>query len=555
MIQLSKFPFKTMKSTPNGSDNISTGLLLQSGMIRQVMAWVYTYTTLWLQVLKNIENIVREEMNNYDCFETLMPALSPRDAWEKTWRWDSIDVFFHIPVTNDKEYWLNSTHEEIITPLLWEFIQSYKDLPVCAYQIQNKFRNEKRAKSWLLRGREFIMKDAYSFHSSDEEFKEYYEGMKKVYLKIFERLWLGNDIYIAQADGGTFTDKYSHEFQVKLEIGEDLIFLDPLSKECFNKEVTPSMISTPNKSDAILLEREDIYAPWVIGVEALTKTLGVPAHKATKTMMFETNDGKFIVASVRGDYDINTLKLQKIIGCKWLSLAQEEKIKQMTGAEVGYAGIYNLPASWIELYLDDSLVWLTNFETGTNKTWYHSKNVNFWKDILEPKKFYDFKEAKIWDKNPNTWEIYEVFKWCEVGNIFPLETKFSLALGVKYLDENNQEKIPLMGCYGIGISRLMGVIAEYYMDKNGIAWPENIAPAYYYIIVLWEENLQRASSYAKNLEKEGKKVIFDDRMGKKIWFGQKMGDAELLGIKNIVIFSDKTKDTEKWYETKIRGEK
>ncbi len=541
-----------MKSTPNGSDNISTWMLLQSWLIRQVMAWVYTYTTLGLRILKNIEKIVREEMDNYGCFETLMPSLSPKDAWEKTGRWDAIDVFFHIPATNDKEYWLNSTHEEIVTPLLSEFIQSYKDLPVCVYQIQNKFRNEKRAKSWLLRGREFIMKDAYSFHSSNEDFEKYYEGMKKVYLKIFERLGLASDTYIAQADGGTFTDKYSHEFQVKLSIGEDFLFLDNMSKECFNKEVTPSMIPVPNVSNEKLLERQDMYAPGIIGVEALAKTLWFPAHKSTKTMLFETNDGKFIVASVRGDYGINTLKLQKIIGCKSISLASEEKVREITWAEIGYAGIINLPA-WIELYIDDSIVWLTNFETGTNKTGYHSINVNFWKDLPVPEKFYDFKEAKKWDKNPKTGEIYEVFKASEVGNIFPLETKFSNILGVRYLDENNQEQIPLMGCYGIGVSRLMGVIAEYCMDEKGITWPENIAPADYYIVVLGENNLEKALWLGKKLENEWKKVILDDRMGKKVGFWQKMGDAELLGIPNIIIVSDKTAEMENGYEIRKRG--
>jgi len=421
------------------------------------------------------------------------------------------------------------------------------------YQIQNKFRNEKRAKSWLLRGREFIMKDAYSFHSTDEDFKVFYEKMKQAYLAVFHRLGLGEDTHIALADGGTFTDKYSHEFQVKLTIGEDLIFMVPSSKICYNKEVAPSMLAKVNVSDKDLLEREDVYAPWVIGVEALEKTLWVPAEKSTKTMMFETEEGKFIVASVRGDYDINTLKLQKIIGCKSLKLASEQKVKDITGAEIGYAGIYNLPKE-ISLYIDDSVEGLTNFETGTNKTGYHSKNVNFGRDVAFPEQFYDFKEARLWDKNPETGEVYEVFKASEIGNIFPLETKFSQALGVKYMDENNEEKVPVMWCYGIGVSRAMGIVAEYFSHENGIAWPENLAPADYYIITIWEESEEYAKNLGFHLEKEGKEIIFDNRIWKKFGFWQKMGDAELLGIPNIIIISPKT--LEAWgYELRKRGEK
>ena len=237
MIKLSKFPFKTLKTVPNGSDNKSTWILLQAGFIRQTMAGVYTYTTLWLKVLRKIENIVREEMNNYGAFESLLPALSPKEIWEKTGRWDSIDVMFHLPAANNKEFWLNSTHEELITPLMWDFIQSYKDLPICVYQIQNKFRNEKRAKSGLLRWREFLMKDAYSFHSSNEDFEKYYEWIKWVYLKIFERLGLWEDTIIALADWWTFTDKYSHEFQVKIEVGEDTIYKCSDCGVNFNEEL------------------------------------------------------------------------------------------------------------------------------------------------------------------------------------------------------------------------------------------------------------------------------------------------------------------------------
>ncbi|MDD5769616.1 MAG: proline--tRNA ligase [Candidatus Gracilibacteria bacterium] len=548
MLKLSKFPFKTQKFAPKVSDNKSTSILLQAGFIRQTMAGVYTYTTLGLRVLEKIKNIVREEMNNYGAFETLMPSLSPRELWDKTGRWGGIDVMFHVPAANDKEYGLNSTHEEIVTPLMGEFIKSYKDLPACVYQIQNKFRNEKRAKSGLLRGREFLMKDAYSFHADNEEFERYYEGMKQVYLNVFARLGLAKDTFIAKADGGTFTDKYSHEFQVKLPIGEDIIFLDPETGDCFNKEVAPSFVGTPNIADKELKQKQDIEAIGIIGVEALSKALGVPAEKSTKTMMFEV-DGRFIVASVRGDYEINTLKLQKILGAKSIRLASQELVKEKTGAEIGYAGIINLPKN-TELYLDDSIDGLTNFETGTNKTGYHSINVNFGRDLEIPERFYDFKEAKLGDKNPTTGNIFEVFKASEVGNIFPLETKFSSAFGLNFLDENNTLKIPLMGCYGIGVSRVMGVVAEYFLDEVGIAWPKNIAPATHYIIVMGD-NLYKAILLAQEIEETGGEVIIDDR--EKIGFGQKASDSDLFGIQNRIVISDNTLELG-GYEIRKRGE-
>ncbi|MDD3302461.1 MAG: proline--tRNA ligase [Candidatus Gracilibacteria bacterium] len=547
---MSKFPFKTQKTAQKVSDNKSTSILLQAGYIRQVMAGVYTYTTIGLKVLDKIKNIVRDEMNNYGAFETLMPSLAPRELWEITNRWDNVDVLFHIPAANNKEYALNPTHEEVVTPLMGEFIKSYKDLPMCAYQIQSKFRNEKRAKSGLLRGREFIMKDAYSFHADNKEFENYYEGMKQVYSNVYNRLGLGNDTYIVKADGGTFTDKYSHEFQVKLDIGEDVIFYDKISKEAFNKEIAPCIIPTPNIKDNELKERQDIEAIGVIGVEALSKKLGVPAEKSTKTMMFDA-DGKFIVASVRGDYDINTLKLQKIIGCKNLKFASPEQVKEKTGSEIGYAGLYNLPEN-IELYIDDSIIGLTNFETGTNKTGYHSINVNFDRDVKEPAKYYDFKEAKLGDRNPETQEIYEVFKASEVGNIFPLETKFSSAFNLTFLDENNKSKTPLMGCYGIGVSRLMGVCAEYFLDENGIAWPEQIAPFTNYIVIIGEENIEKGIEISNSLGLDKNEIIIDDRQN--VGFGQKMNDAELLGIPNIIIISPKTLE-KGGYEMKKRGEK
>ncbi len=401
MLKLDKFAFKTLKTRPVVSDNVSTSILLQAGFIRQTMAGVYNYTTLGLRILRNIENVVREEMNNYGANEVLLSALSPRDLWEKTERWDKVDVLFKVPATDGKEYALNPTHEEVVTPLMNEFIESYKDAWKCVFQIQNKFRNEKRAKSGILRGREFLMKDAYSFHIDGTEFDEYYAGMQEVYMNIFKRLGLEEVTYMAVADGGDFTEKYSHEFQVAISIGEDNIYICEDCKTAHNEEVVD--------------------------------------------------------------------------------------------LEVG------------------------------------------------------FKCSSCSSSN------HKIEKASEVGNIFPLETKFSNAFGLKMADENNKAQDVIMGCYGIGISRLMWVIAEYCMTEKGITWPDSIAPASHYIIVMWDDNLEVATKLAQDFESQWNTVILDDRKGKKFGFWQKAGDCELFGIKNRIAITPKT--LEQWgYELTVRGE-
>lgn len=385
MLQLSKFPIKTLKSAPKISDNKSTSFLLQAGFIRQEMAWVYHFLPFWLRVLRKIENIIRTEMNSIWAQEILMPALWAREHWEQTGRWNSIDVLFHLPASDNKEYSLNPTHEDLVTPLVSEFVQSYKDLEFWVYQIQNKFRNEKRAKSWILRGREFIMKDLYSFHKSEETLLEYYENVKKSYKNIFEKLGIGTDTYETLASGWDFTTLNSHEYQTILGIGEDEIYICKDCNTAHNKEVV-------------------------------------------------------------------------------------------------------------------------DVENGFVCSKCQSKNVR-------------------------------IEKACEVGNIFPLMTRFTDAFGMKYTTADGKANPVFMGCYGIWVSRVMGVIAEYFMDDKGLVWPESIAPASHYIIVMGD-HLDDVKKLAAQIEQSGGEVIIDDR--EKVGFGQKAADADLLWIPNRLVVSDKT---------------
>lgn len=548
--------FGKTNRTAKEFDSINATLLQKAGYIDQVMAGVYTFLPLGLRVLSKIENIVRDEMNKI-ASEVLMPSLSPRDVWAKTGRLEKMDVMMQTQganpaslAKNDSNYILNATHEEIVTPLASKFTYSYKQLPLALYQIQTKFRNEPRAKSGLLRCREFRMKDLYSFHKSPEDLKQYYEVVKAAYNQVFKRVGLGKDTFIALASGGDFTDDYSHEFQTKCESGEDLIFHASKAQLHFNREIAPSQAILPEQ-ESEQREKQEVLGEGIIGVEDLAKFLNIDVRKTTKTLFYQADD-QVVAVALRGDYEVNELKLKKILKSKKLELATAEAIKNLTGAEVGYAGILNLPDG-IKVIFDDSLKGRTNFETGANKTNYHIINVNFGRDLAEPQEFHDIKLAKEGDIYYETGEVYEVYKASEVGNIFPLYTKFSDDFNFHFTKEDGSEGQVFMGCYGIGTSRIMGVVVEKFHDEKGIIWPINISPFHVHLIGL---NLDDPAVFKKcedvhsRLKQEGLEVLFDDRVDVKA--GSKFNDAELIGIPNILIISAKTSGEE--YEFKTRND-
>lgn len=548
--------FGKTNRTAKEFDSINATLLQKAGYIDQVMAGVYTFLPLGLRVLSKIENIVRDEMNKI-ASEVLMPSLSPRDVWAKTGRLEKMDVMMQTQganpaslAKNDSNYILNATHEEIVTPLASKFTYSYKQLPLALYQIQTKFRNEPRAKSGLLRCREFRMKDLYSFHKSPEDLKQYYEVVKAAYNQVFKRVGLGKDTFIALASGGDFTDDYSHEFQTKCESGEDLIFHASKAQLHFNREIAPSQAILPEQ-ESEQREKQEVLGEGIIGVEDLAKFLNIDVRKTTKTLFYQADD-QVVAVALRGDYEVNELKLKKILKSKKLELATAEAIKNLTGAEVGYAGILNLPDG-IKVIFDDSLKGRTNFETGANKTNYHIINVNFGRDLAEPQEFHDIKLAKEGDIYYETGEIYEVYKASEVGNIFPLYTKFSDDFNFHFTKEDGSEGQVFMGCYGIGTSRIMGVVVEKFHDEKGIIWPINISPFHIHLIGLNLDDpvvFKKCEDVHSRLKQEGLEVLFDDRVDVKA--GSKFNDAELIGIPNILIISAKTSGEE--YEFKTRND-
>ena len=553
MLKLSKFPIKTLKTRPKISDNISTSILLQWWYIRQVMAWAYEFLPMWYKVLKNIENIVRDEMDNAWFHEMMMTILTPRDLWEVADRWE-IPEYFKVPGWGNTEYRISPTNEENVTNIFKEFIQSYKDLPVCVYQFQKKFRNEKRAKSGILRWREFLMKDAYSFHRNIEDFDNFYEKTKKVYMNVFERVWLWKDTVIAEADWWAISDKNSHEFQTYLSIWEDTIVSDS-SGYCYNLELASWVADLKNIWDKEeKLEYVDSVED-IVNIEKMVKYFDSSDWQMLKTVVYKTDSWKYFSVIIRWDLNVNEIKVRKFVSAKyweWFSQASEKDLE-----EIGTVRWFITPLKdsnlKIENFWDESLKTVKNFFAWANWIAKSTKNVNINDlDILE---FSDFNEPKDWFTSINvSWERLIFKKASEVWNIFHLWTKYTKPFWLSFLDENNKSnKVIEMWCYGMWISRLMWVIAEYFMTDTWIAWPESISPYDYYIIVLWEENLEKAIEIANKIESEWKTVILDDRMWNKFGFWKKAWDCELFGIPNRIVVSPKT--IEKWwYELTKRWE-
>lgn len=541
MLQLSKFPFKTLKSAPKVSDNRSTSLLLQGGYIRQAMAGAYEFLPIGQRVLHNIEEVIRQEMNDAGYHEMLMTILTPREYWETTNRWE-IPEYFKVPGWGTTEYRIAPTNEENVTPILWEFIQSYKDFPICVYHIQKKFRNEKRAKSGLLRGREFIMKDAYSFHTNIEDFDEFYSNVKQVYLRCFERLWLWADTVIADADGGAISDKNSHEFQTYLEVWEDIIVSDS-SGYCYNLELASWVPDAKNIDETEHTMEYLDSVPEIVNMEKMTKYFQTPSWQMLKTVIYKLEKSeKFIAVAIRGDLNINEIKLRKFIAEKYdetFVLANESDLKSLWTVRWFISPLKDNNLD-IECFWDESLKTVKNFFGWANALAKSTKNVNL--SDLAISEFGDFSEPMEWFISQNVeWEKLTFKKASEVGNIFHLGTKYSAPFGLTYLDENNtmQDEVQ-MWCYGIWVSRLMWVMAEYFMSEKWILWPDHIAPATYYIIVMGQDNFEQAKNIAQDLEKQWETVILDDRMGRKDGFGQKAWDCELWGIPNRIVISPKT---------------
>lgn len=542
-MKYSKLFGKTIKETPKDATLTSHKLLFRAGYIRESTAGRYYLLPLGIKVHQKIQQVIKEEMDKAGAQEMITPVLHPKELWKETNRTNSVGFeLMSIKDRNEFEFVLGGTAEEMLVDLVRKFQISYKDLPFNLYQFSSKFRDELRARGGLLRLREFVMKDAYSFHATEEDFKKEYQNMMDTYSRIFERL--GLKTVIVESDNGYIGGEYCHEFVVESEVGESKFLVTEDGSYAAHEDVAKFIPDTFIETDKEMKPMEDVEGKGIIGVEELAKYLNIPVEKTTKTILFETDKGKVVAAAVKGGFDINEVMLIHIIGCNALKLASAETVKKVTGAEVGYAGILNLPKE-VKVYFDQSMTGRKNFETGANRTNYHTINVNFGRDLPEPKEFYDFKLAKGGYIGPNGQKLVAK-RGIEVGNIFQLGFHYSKKMkGANFRDADGKEKPYYMGCYGIGLARTMAAIVEVYHDDKGIIWSEAVAPFQVHLIGL--DGL--GEKEYKLLQAENVDVLFDDR---DVSAGEKFADADLIGIPYRVVISQKSGGK---LEVKKRSEK
>ncbi len=538
-MRLSQNFTKTRKDAPADEKSKNAQLLIKAGYIYKDSAGIYGYLPLGIRVINKIKEIVREEIDSVGGQELILTSLQRKELWERTGRWDeeNVDVWFKSALRNGTEVGFGWSHEEQMIDMVRVYVSSYRDLPFSIYQFQTKMRNETRAKSGIMRTREFVMKDQYSFAKDDDEHKRVYDEILGAYRKVYDRIGIGDITYFVFAAGGAFT-KYSHEFQTLCENGEDLLYQVPNTDTYYNGEIAPATAPPFDNSDDDLKDIEEVEGKGIIGVEPLAKFLNIPVELTTKTLLFEDDKGNVIAAAVRGGYNVSQLKLQHALNAEHLKLASAETVRRVTNAGIGYAGLINLPKE-VLVIMDDSMKGRKNFEMGANKTNYHSKNVNFGRDLDEPEEYFDIKEAKPGDLDPESGSEYLVHKAAEVGNTFSFGTEKCEKLDLYYVDEDGKRKPVVLGSYGIGITRLMGVVAEVMADDKGLVWPEALAPASVQLISLGvdEAVTKAADELFDQLESKGINVIYDDR---DVRGGEKLADADLMGMPYRVVVSAKT---------------
>lgn len=523
-MRMSNLLMPTLREVPAEAEITSHKLMLRAGLIRKLAAGIYSYLPLGLRTLQKVEQIVREEMDNAGAQELLMSALLPAEAYQASGRWEVFGPsMFKMKDRNDRDFCLGPTHEELFTQTVIDSVRSYKEYPMTLYQIQHKYRDEGRPRFGIIRSREFIMKDAYSFDLTEEGLDKSYQKMYDAYCRIFNRL--GLDFTIVDADSGAMGGSGSQEFMVKSPIGEDgIAYCDDCGYAAnYEKaECIPQEKPSPEGD----LDMEKIHTPNAHTIEELVSFLNAETYNFAKTIIYKADD-KYVAAMVRGDREVNEVKLKNLVGCvDDLELAEPFMVRQITNAEVGFAGPVGLD---IPVYVDKEVTMMKNFIVGANETDMHYKNVNINKDFT-PTEVADIRTIETGDVCPKCGKPIKTAQGIEVGHIFKLGTKYSDALGLKSLDETGKSKTVIMGCYGIGVTRCLAAAIEQNNDENGIIWPVSIAP--YHAIVIPvnsknEEQSEIAEKVYNDIKAKGIEVLLDDRNERA---GVKFKDADLIGI-------------------------
>ncbi len=535
-MRASKFLLATLKETPAEAEVISHQLMLRAGMIRKLASGLYTWLPMGLRVLRKVEAIVREEMNGVAAQELLMPTIQPAELWQESGRWDEMgDEMLRLQDRHHRDFCFGPTHEEVITDLVRSELHSYKQLPAIFYQLQTKFRDERRPRFGVMRAREFLMKDAYSFHIDAASLQESYELMHAAYCRIFERI--GLNFRAVLADTGAIGGSLSHEFHVLADSGEDDIAFSSDSDYAANIEMAEAVAPAAERATATQ-PMQSVETPDSQSIDEVAKLLKIPATKIIKTLLVKgTEEGEVVALIVRGDHTLNEIKAEKLPQvASPLTLASDQAIKQAANCSAGSLGPVDLK---ITLIADHSAAQLADFVCGANQDGKHLSGVNWGRDLAEPT-VADLRNVLEGDASPDGKGKLVIKRGIEVGHIFQLGDKYTQALKTSVLDDKGKATTPLMGCYGMGVSRIVAATIEQNNDDRGIIWPESIAPFQVGIVPI---NMQKSTLVQERVEqlysaltKSGIDVLLDDRKERP---GVMFANMDLIGIPHRVVISER----------------
>jgi len=533
-MRFSEFPLTTLKEVPAEAEIVSHQLMLRAGLIRRLASGLFSWMPLGLRVLRKVEAVVREEMNRAGALELLMPAIQPAELWRESGRWDKYGpLLLRMSDRHEREFCFGPTHEEVITDIARRELRSYKQLPVNYYQIQTKFRDEIRPRFGVMRSREFIMKDAYSFDINEACLDIAYQKMHSAYSAIFERL--GLKFRVVEADSGEIGGSKSQEFHVLADSGEDAIAYSDADGYASNIE-TAATLPLEGDRPAATQALEKIPTPGIRTIDELCKMLDISANQTVKTLIVEGTDGP-VALVLRGDHELNAVKAQKLEGvASPLTMADDATIRNATGSQAGSLGPVGIE---LPVYFDHAVVSLADFSCGANEVEMHYTGVNFERDLPVPETV-DIRNVVVGDPVPGGTGTLSIARGIEVGHIFQLGDKYSKAMGATVQDGNGKDRVMSMGCYGIGITRIVGAAIEQNHDDSGIIWPEPLAP---FDVILVPINMHRSETvreaaevlYAE-LTDMGLEVLFDDR---DVRPGVKFADAELIGVPHRLVVADR----------------
>jgi prolyl-tRNA synthetase len=535
-MRLSQYPISTLKEVPGDADVVSHQLMLRAGLIRRLAAGLYVWLPMGLRTLKKVEQIVREEMNRAGALELCMPTIQPAELWIESGRWSKYGPeLLRLKDRHDRDFLYGPTHEEVITDIARRELRSYKQLPVNFYQIQTKFRDEIRPRFGVMRSREFIMKDAYSFHTDEASLAEGYRLMYEAYSRIFTRM--GLKFRAVQADGGSIGGKTTQEFHVLADSGEDAIVFSDGDDYAANLETAATVAPTAPRAPAAQAIAK-VPTPNVRTIAEVTALLGVTAAQCVKTLLVEGANGDVVALVIRGDHELNAVKSQKLEGvASPLKMAGAERIRAAAGAEPGSIGPVGFKG---RIYVDHAAAHLPDFVCGANEKDMHYRGVNWGRDLADPQSV-DIRNVQSGDPSPTGRGVLQIARGIEVGHIFQLGQLYSAAMNASVLDEQGNALTMFMGCYGIGVTRVVAAAIEQNHDANGIMWPDAIAP---FQVVLVPINYQKstkvqetADALYRDFNAAGIDVLLDDRDARP---GVKFADSELLGIPHRIVIGERS---------------